>query len=111
MEALYREERAIDETSTIMVIAFYAAQVEAISRRLRRYNDRRLVVCTVDKAQGSEASVVILSCVRTAKITAFGADKKRMAVALSRAMNRLHIVGCREALEKSANWQWVLRMI
>jgi hypothetical protein len=110
-EQLYLQERQLDRSSTITVITFYAAQVAEITNRLRRYNDPRLTVCTVDKAQGSEADVIILSCVRTTKITMFGQDKKRMTVALSRAKNRLHIVGCREALETSDNWRWVLRMM
>ena len=110
VEQLYVQERQLDWSATITVITFYADQVAEIANRLRRYNDPRLTVCTVDKAQGSEADVVILSCVRTTKITMFGQDKKRMTVALSRAKNRLHVVGCREALETSENWRWVLRM-
>eukprot|EP01050_Picozoa_sp_SAG11_P035306 SAG11_NODE_12879_length_681_cov_1.530928_1_plen_186_part_10 len=111
VEQLYLIERQLSLTSTILVEALYGAQVEAISRLLIHYGDPNLIICTVDKAQGSEAAVVILSCVRSTRVTQFGADRNRMIVALSRAQNRLHIVGHRETLEASRNWRAVLSMI
>eukprot|EP01052_Picozoa_sp_SAG31_P014833 SAG31_NODE_935_length_10892_cov_7.109886_2_plen_158_part_00 len=107
---LYLQERRHNKKSSIMIIAPYSAQVELI-RRLLPGNDPNLKICSVDKAQGSEALVVILSCVRSTTVTRFGEDKHRLTVAFSRAQNRLHIVGCRVALEKSDRWRWVINMV
>lgn len=107
---LYHKERQYDEEASIMIIAFYKAQVDLI-RRLLPDNDPKLKVCSVDSAQGSESSVVILSPVRSTKITRFGEDEHRVTVAFSRAQNRLHVLGCRTALEKSSRWRWVINMV
>ena len=48
---------------------------------------------TFDACQGSEADVVILSMVRTAGVTDFLEDRRRMCVALSRAKRECVIVG------------------
>ena len=111
MKELYLAERALCSTSPILVVAHYCAQVDAINHQLQQYDDPNLKVCTVDKAQGSEAVAVILSCVRSTRVSQFGEDKNRMTVALSRAKNRLHIVGCHAALMDSARWRWVLNVV
>ena len=106
----YRKERQHDEESSIMIIAFYSAQVELLRSMLPK-EDPNLKICSVDKSQGSEASVAILSCVRSTAVTQFGDDQHRLTVAFSRAQNRLHIIGCRAALEKSDRWCWVINQV
>lgn len=85
----------------VLVVCFYAAQVDEIVRSMggceacSRELGRLLRVCTVDAAQGSEADVVVLSCVRSnvAGQVGFLADKARLNVAISRANLRLIVVG------------------
>ena len=49
----------------LRVLTFYAAQVGEISRALAAAGLRGVVVGTVDGSQGSEADVILLSCVRS----------------------------------------------
>jgi serine/threonine protein kinase len=90
----------------IGIIATYAAQVREIERLLARTEwigaARSLIkVDTVDSYQGKENKVVILSLVRNnpARRQGFLKSPNRLNVAMSRAMDRLIIVG------SSAMWQ------
>ena len=83
--------------------------MELLEKQLAGYlaDDENLRICTVDGAQGSEAAVVILSCVRTSRV-GFTDNKNRLTVALSRAQHRLHIVGNRDCLSRSDRWHSVI---
>lgn len=65
--------------------------------RFRHHNFR---IATVDAAQGSEADVVVLSCVRCNRQHNLGfiTDKNRLCVALSRARERLIVIGSKATL-------------
>jgi hypothetical protein len=66
-------------------------------------------ILTVDAAQGSEADVVVLSCVRCNPSGDIGFIKNnnRLCVALSRARERLCIVGSRHTLVRHFLWREV----
>ena len=68
------------------------------------------LVSTVDSFQGNEKKVIILSTVVTSP-GSFGADPKRLNVALTRAQNHLIVVGCAPALSESQRWSTILRYI
>lgn len=80
-----------DTGKRIAVITFYKAQ----QRLLQDMLGEAAIVMTVDAAQGSEADVVILSCVRSNKGKDIGHvnNRFRLNVALSRAKDQLVIVG------------------
>ncbi len=91
----------------IGVIAPFRAQVAAIRHHVLRLAERfgdGLVVDTVDRFQGGERMVIILSfALRMAlppesQIAAFLADEHRLNVALTRAQRKLILVGNRRAL-------------
>ncbi|KAJ1442996.1 AAA domain-containing protein, partial [Ochromonadaceae sp. CCMP2298] len=93
-----------------MVSTFYKAQVELIRALLLQQGipeDNRLRICSVDQSQGSEADVVILSCVRSNPLCEEGflADPPRLNVAVSRARERLVVVGDADTLGGDRNWQ------
>jgi len=87
---------------------FYAAQVRSLERALERNQYRlrpgcqSLRVGTVDAFQGSEADLVVISCVRAPRgdpgDLGFVADKRRFNVALTRAKHALVVVGHAAAL-------------
>ena len=84
------------EGKTVMLMTFYKAQVGIIKSIIEtcdisHISDLRVV--TVDSAQGSEADVVILSCVRSMRKIGFLQNAPRMCVAISRARERLLILG------------------
>lgn len=97
----------------IGVICAYAAQLELVRRKLQSESlpeafRRAVKVDTIDSYQGKENLIVILSLVRNNAdgikdrgsptiLPGFMAKKNRINVALSRAMDRLVIVGAKAA--------------
>lgn len=67
-----------------------------------------LRICSVDQAQGSEADVVVLSCVRsnTEKSVGFLKNPNRLNVAVSRARERLVVVGDARTILKGGGAKW-----
>ena len=97
----------------VMVITFYKAQENLIRETLlaaglAEDSDPKtgLRICSVDQAQGSEADVVILSCVRSnhAMELGFVTNTNRLNVGVSRARERLVVVGDTSTLGTDANW-------
>ena len=104
--------RGSEEQPAIGIICTYAAQSQLVRQRLRTLGLSQTIlnackIDTVDSYQGKENLLVILSLVRnnedgdssgTGKTIApgFMARSNRMNVALSRAMDKLVIIGAHE---------------
>ena len=75
-----------------------------------RFTHPNFRIVTVDAAQGSEADVILLSCVRCNRRRNIGfiKDKNRLCVALSRARERLIVVGSRTTLAADPVWRAVM---
>jgi superfamily I DNA and/or RNA helicase len=89
-----------DERKSIGVISFYGEQVKRIDRLIQQeLNLQHLTfrTGTVDKFQGMEMDVILLSMVRNNKDSngdiGFANDYRRLNVALSRARELLVLVG------------------
>jgi DNA replication ATP-dependent helicase Dna2 len=84
------------------IITPYKAQQALIRKRLlnRQGNLRSLSVDTVDRFQGGEREVIILSLARSDAVTSFLADPKRLNVSLSRARSKLILLGRGSILEE-----------
>lgn len=86
------------------VITFYGAQTSELKRRLldrpeeRMFRNLKLRIGTVDRFQGMERAVVIVSLVRnnTRGDIGFAKEPERINVAFSRAQELLVIVGSKE---------------
>jgi hypothetical protein len=91
--ALCREQPG----SSIMVISFYAKQVTEL-RRMLQLDARLHRVVSVDSCQGSEADIVILSCVRGNERgdLGFTTNPNRLNVAVSRAKEK-YVCECESA--------------
>jgi hypothetical protein len=74
-----------------------------------RFKDANFRIVTVDAAQGSEADVIVLSCVRCNRQHTLGfiTDKNRLCVALSRAREQLIIIGSSKTLSSDRTWRMV----
>ena len=94
----------IDARKQVSVITFYGAQLREIRQRIRRMRDRNphilsaldLKTNTVDRFQGSESAIVLVSLVRARRNYHGGRHVKqyqRINVALSRAQELLVIIG------------------
>ena len=81
----------VEPGQTVLVVSPYRAQVAELLATL----DRQIHVRTIDGCQGIEADVVIVSFVTFdfSETRDFVVDPRRMNVALSRARDRLFLVG------------------
>jgi DNA replication ATP-dependent helicase Dna2 len=85
----------------IGVITPYRAQQAMIRSRLNHGRAGNLAsVDTVDRFQGGEKEVIILSLARSDEVTSFLADRKRLNVSLSRARSKLILLGHAAVLEE-----------
>jgi hypothetical protein len=90
------------------VITFYGAQTRALKERLlgraSAFKNLKLRVGTVDRFQGMERAIIIVSLVRNNSHGAVGFARKpeRINVAFSRAQELLVIVGSRELFTERA---------
>jgi len=91
-EAGYDKEWSSPER--VRVITYYHGQVNKLNTLLERYGLGDVTVSTVDSSQGSEANLVILSCVRgTSGHMGFVKDARRLNVSLTRAKFQMIFVG------------------
>ena len=95
--------------SSITVIGAYQGQVYEIKKKLKLKLFNDVQVETVDKYQGSENDIIILSCVRSnpEKKIGFLGKTNRVCVALSRARLGLYIIGNKETVACGKNQFWV----
>ncbi|HFI0081488.1 TPA: DEAD/DEAH box helicase [Streptococcus suis] len=82
----------LDNVGSIAIIAPYRAQVNKL-RTILKNVDLNINVDTVDGFQGKESDVVIFSLTRNHGTFRFLSDERRLNVALSRAKNKIFIVG------------------
>ena len=96
----------------IVIITMYKAQLQLLEQMFTEHQHTgKAAVMTVDSAQGSEADIVILSLVRSNAAGDIGhaRDRQRVNVALSRAKDRLLIVGNDECFRSDRVWRDLLR--
>jgi superfamily I DNA and/or RNA helicase len=115
-----REHRTRNRKQTVLIICQYKAQAKLLKQLLPAdtehhnfklhgsFKDKNLKIVTVDSAQGSEAEIVALSCVRANFNGDIGHAKnmKRACVALSRARGELHIFANRKTMGSQRNRMW-----
>ena len=82
---------------------------------LKELNVRSVKVGTVEVFQGDERELIIISTVRQKLFThdrrehiGFLSDPKRINVMLTRAKNKVIIIGNPKILERSIYWQYVI---
>lgn len=90
------------QPNDIGIITPYRAQQALIRRHLQESNEdfQGITVDTVDRFQGGEREVIILSLARSDEVTSFLADRKRLNVSLSRARSKLILLGHGPVLEE-----------
>jgi len=102
----------------VAVLTFYRGQEREIRKKLRQWTKQqgavrnfifgeknqphlKIQLCTVDRFQGQEADLVLLSFAKD-HATSFLESPNRLNVALTRARFQLVIIGHREAMKKSS---------
>lgn len=83
----------ITKKTDIAIIVPYRNQVYELRKAVHDYNLLKIEVDTVDGFQGKEADIVIFGVTCTSGTFRFLADPRRLNVALSRAKDRIIIVG------------------
>jgi len=103
------------QPSSITIITPYLGQRREIKTCLRAHTEikglNEVQVSTVDRYQGDENDVIILSTVRTQKLTDFLKLENRMIVACSRARHALVILASEDLLQKSPHWASVINTL
>ena len=98
---------AQSEGKKVVVITLYKAQLRLLEEMLAEHGmAEHVAVMTVDAAQGSEADIVILSLVRSNDRRELGhaTERHRINVALSRARDRLLVVGNDACFRRHGVW-------
>uniref|UniRef100_A0AC35FLJ4 Helicase ATP-binding domain-containing protein n=1 Tax=Panagrolaimus sp. PS1159 TaxID=55785 RepID=A0AC35FLJ4_9BILA len=90
------------KSKDIGVVSPYKYQAESIRQRL---NNKEITVETVEKYQGSERRVIIISTVRTSGKLGFMADNLRFNTAITRAKHLLIVVGNVNSLSTQKSWK------
>lgn len=99
--------------SDIEVITAYASQVAEIQTELHRRERQVAWVYSIDKAQGRECPLIIVSCVRSNDKGKLGFvdDPRRLNVAMSRAQLGLVMVGDYTALTQRDQEFWEKKVV
>ncbi|KFQ97694.1 DNA replication ATP-dependent helicase/nuclease DNA2, partial [Nipponia nippon] len=90
-------EKAGCKPSDIGIISPYRHQLKTITDLIAKLKENRVEVNTVDKYQGRDKSIIIVSFVRNSNDENLGAllkDWRRLNVAITRAKHKLIMVGC-----------------
>ena len=94
------KEGLVDKPKDVGLITFYMPQYSELSKLTKEYEDSALKVRvgTVDRFQGMERPVIIVSTVRNNSHGSIGFAKapERINVAFSRAQELLVVVGCQK---------------
>uniref|UniRef100_A0A8U8B989 DNA replication ATP-dependent helicase/nuclease n=1 Tax=Geospiza parvula TaxID=87175 RepID=A0A8U8B989_GEOPR len=90
-------EKAGCKPSDIGIISPYRHQLKTITDLMAKWKENRVEVNTVDKYQGRDKSIIIVSFVRNSIDENLGSllkDWRRLNVAITRAKHKLVMVGC-----------------
>ena len=85
------EYNKIKGTGSIIITSFYGDQVRLIRDLTKLARGDKIV--SVDSCQGSEADIIMISCVRNGRTIGFCKDMQRFNVAISRAKRKLLVFG------------------
>lgn len=103
-------KKNVPANKSAMIITFYKAQESALKKafldaKIEEHEGFRIL--TVDQSQGSEADVVVLSCVRSNARASIGflSNPNRMNVAISRAKERLVVVADGSTVQSDSKWK------
>uniref|UniRef100_A0A7E4ZZ28 RNA helicase n=1 Tax=Panagrellus redivivus TaxID=6233 RepID=A0A7E4ZZ28_PANRE len=100
IESLLRSRRV--KAHEIGVVSPYTAQTQLIRHLLGPSSE--VTVDTVEKFQGSERRVIIMTAVRNGTALGFMEDRQRLNTALSRAQQLLIVIGHGRSLEALPDW-------
>ncbi len=100
-------DRGVVGVDEIGVITPYSAQSARLQRELGPFIDGGLEVDSVDGFQGREKRVIIFSAVRSSDRGEVGflGDERRLNVAITRAKQKLVVIGDSATLSADPNWR------
>ena len=99
------------QESQITVLSPYLGQTRCLKQAMAAMGKNNVECLTVDRFQGDENDIIIISLVRTEKLTSFIRLENRMCVACSRARFGFIMVGNDQMLNRVEHWKRTLEII
>lgn len=90
----------------ILVLTFYNEQLHILNTKLE--NMKNITCRSVDSCQGMESEIVIMSLVKSNHLSNFVTNERKICVLLSRAMNKLIIVGNSHIYYNNKIWKSII---
>uniref|UniRef100_A0A914Z7R7 DNA2/NAM7 helicase-like C-terminal domain-containing protein n=1 Tax=Panagrolaimus superbus TaxID=310955 RepID=A0A914Z7R7_9BILA len=109
IENIFKLHEIYISQSDIGVVTPYKANVFGFKKRLEAVYPE-ITVDSVERYQGSERDVIIISTVRTKKL-GFLCDPKRLCTAISRPRKLLVLIGCVPVLIKDPKWKELIEFL
>ncbi|CAG8608981.1 16037_t:CDS:2 [Funneliformis mosseae] len=107
LEVVVKLQKQNVKPKEIGIVTPYVKQVEKIKKLFIKRNISGVDIGTVEKFQGQERRVIIISTVRTKNVEFLG-EPRRFCVAVTRAQALLVVIGDEKALFKKELWkQWL----
>lgn len=117
MYDILQKNTSIDITERVGIVTPYKAQTESLKKAFeKKYGQseaekmfEKLEISTVDRFQGQEKDIIMLSCVRSGSYSrnsiGFLKDPNRLNVAVTRAKSSLWVFGNGQTLSSNAMWR------
>ncbi|XP_073443902.1 NFX1-type zinc finger-containing protein 1-like isoform X2 [Dendrobates tinctorius] len=99
--------------SQITILTTYSGQLHCLQKMMPKAQFQGVRVCVVDKYQGEENDIIILSLVRSNLVGNVGFLKipNRVCVALSRAKKGLYCIGNMQMLSRVSLWKKIIDVL
>jgi superfamily I DNA and/or RNA helicase len=92
------------KNKNILILTFYNSQLEILNKKFQ--NTYNILCRSIDSSQGMESDIVIISLVKS-DFNTFVNDPRKICVGLSRAKNKLIIVGNKNVFVKNNIWNMI----
>lgn len=96
----------LNKDKQILILTFYNEQLRMLDEKFKK--TKNIICRSIDSCQGMESEIVIVSLVKSNNLSNFVVDRRKICVLLSRAINKLIIVGNSHAYHDDEIWKCII---